>query len=217
MYTLKIPNNDIYSITGTLTELMEQLATEFNASRERPTDGYEEYFEAVWPTDPSDVDEDFEIPTPVEINKESVMTFAQKVWDTPHVELIGPAQPLTHGEFHAMLHHLGLGHGTLGEMLGGVAAKTISRWISGNAGKPVPARVTGEMEELLDRHDVDVEKICEMGDRGVVIYPRDETEQQLEGVPLGWEMRVIQRAAVEHGIRVYHRSEFSGVDYFEST
>src|SRR5699024_6070438 len=118
MYTLKIPNNDIYSITGTLTELMEQLATEFNASRERPTDGYEEYFEAVWRTDPADVDEDFEIPTAVGSNKESVMTIAHKVCDTPHVEVIGSAQPLTPGEFHAMMHHLGLGHGTLGEMLG---------------------------------------------------------------------------------------------------
>lgn len=209
MFILKIPSNTVYRIAGdTLFELMDKLANEFLSSQ-RPTDGYEEYLEAVWPTDPADVDEDYEYPIPVEITEESVQAFAAKVWDTPvsNIRLVEESKPLKRGEFQALMHHMGLGHETLGAILG-VAGKTVSRWIAGAADRPIPAGVTGEMRELLAQHDADVERFRELDARGaIIIYPHDESEQQLENVPLGWERRVLQRAIVEHGISLCHMDE----------
>lgn len=215
MYTLQIPNNPIYSITGTLPELMEKLASEFLASRDRPTDGYESYLEAVWPTDPSELDEGEDPPYAAEINKDTVVDFAAKVWDTPapFIELSEDIEPLTAGEFQAMQHHLGLSNTDMAKTLN-VDVRRLARWIAGT--QPIPVGITGEMDDLLDQHDADVEKILEKADRGIpIIYPGDTSEQETDWA-FGWERRIVQRAVVEHGIKARHRSEFTNIDYFES-
>src|SRR5690606_17783883 len=125
-------------------------------SANRATDGYEAYFEAVWPTGPSELDEDESAPEPVEITEDAVLAFAAKVWDTHQAQLIESAQPLTAGKFQAMQHHLGLSNVELAKQLR-VDARRLSRWIAGT--HPIPVGVTAEMDALLDQHDADVEKI----------------------------------------------------------
>lgn len=213
MFILEIPNNPTYRITGALAEIMEALASEFISSN-RPTDGYEAYLEAVWPTDPSDLDEGEAAPEPVEINESTVIEFAQKVWDTHQVQLIEDAQPLTAGEFQAVQHHLGLSNIELAKQLR-VDGRRLSRWIAGK--HSIPVGVTAEMDELCDQHDADVEKTVEKADRGIpIIYPGDTSEQETSW-PFGWERRVVQRAMIEHGITPIHASEHvSNIDYFEA-
>lgn len=212
MFTLEIPNNPTYRLSGALDEIMESLASEFVSSN-RPTDGCEAYLEAVWPTDPSELDEDETAPEPVEINEATVIEFAQKVWDTHNVQLIEDAQPLTAGEFQAMQHHLGLSNSEMAKQLQ-VDGRRLSRWIAGT--QPIPVGVTSEMDELLDQHDADVEKTVEKADRGIpIIYPGDTSEQETSWA-FGWERRVVQRAMIEHGVSVIHASEYvPTVDYFE--
>lgn len=212
MFILEIPNNPTYRLSGMLAEIMESLASEF-ISANRATDGYETYLEAVWPTDPSELDEGEAAPAPVEINEATVIEFAQKVWDTHNVQLIEDAQPLTAGEFQAMQHHLGLSNSEMAKQLR-VDGRRLSRWIAGT--HPIPVGVTSEMNELLDQHDADVEKIVEKADRGIpIIYPGDTSEQETDWA-FGWERRVVQRAMIEHGVSVIHASEYvPAVDYFE--
>lgn len=212
MFTLEIPNNPTYRITGTLAEIMESLASEFTSSN-RPTDGYEAYLEAIWPTDLSELDEDETVPEPVEINEATVIEFAQKVWGTHNVQLIEDAQPLTAGEFQAMQHHLGLSNSEMAKQLQ-VDGRRLSRWIAG--AQPIPVGVTSELDELLDQHDADVEKIVEKADRGIpIIYPRGTSEQETDWA-FGWERRVVQRAMIEHHITPIHASEYvPAMDYFE--
>lgn len=213
MFILEIPNNPVYRLSGTLAEIMESLASEF-ISANRPTDGYEAYFETVWPTDPSELDEGETAPAPVEINEDSVLAFAAKVWDTHNVQLIEDAQPLTAGEFQATQHHLGLSNAEMAKQMQ-VDARRLSRWIAGT--HPIPVGVTAEMDELLDQHDADVEKIVEKADRGIpIIYPGDASEQETDWA-FGWERRVVQRAMIEHGVTPIHASEYvPAVDYFEA-
>lgn len=204
MFILEIPNNPVYRLPGTLAGIMESLASEFIASRDRPTDGYEAYFEAIWPTDSSELDECEIAPEPVVINQATVIEFAQKVWDTHNVQLIEDAQPLTAGKFQAMQHHLGLSNVEMAKQLQ-VDARRLSRWIAGT--QPIPVGVTAEMDELLEQHDADVEKVVEKADRGIpIIYPGDTSEQETDWA-FGWERRVVQRAAIEHGVRVVHARE----------
>lgn len=212
MFILEIPNNPTYRLSGMLAEIMESLASEF-ISANRATDGYETYLEAVWPTDPSELDEGEAAPAPVEINEATVIEFAQKVWDTHNVQLIEDAQPLTAGEFQAMQHHLGLSNSEMANQLR-VDGRRLSRWIAGT--HPIPVGVTSEINELLDQHDADVEKIVEKADRGIpIIYPGDTSEQETDWA-FGWERRVVQRAMIEHGVSVIHASEYvPAVDYFE--
>lgn len=213
MFILEMSNNPTYRLTGTLFEIMESLATELVASR-RATDGYESYFEAVWPTDSADVDEDYEYPEPVEINKDSVLDFAKKVWDTHQIDLFEDVQPLTAGQFQAMQHHLGLSNLEMAQKLR-VDARRLSRWITGKL--PIPAGVKVDMDKLLDEHNKDVEKILEKADGGyIIIYPGNTSEQETDWA-FGWERRVVQRAVVEHGLQIYHANEYvPAVDYFES-
>lgn len=203
MFTLEIPHNPTYRLTGTLTELLQALADELIASN-RPTDGYLPWLEAVYPTDPSELDEDETAPAPVEITEDSVLTFAEKVWDTHALQLIEDTQPLTAGEFQAMQHHLGLSNAEMARRLR-VDGRRLSRWIAGT--HPIPAGVTREVEALLDHHDQDVQAVLEESDRGVpIIYPGD-TSEQVTDAAFGWERRVVQRAAIEHGVRVVHARE----------
>lgn len=203
MFILEIPNNPVYRLSGTLAEIMESLAREF-ISANRATDGYEAYLEAVWPTDPAELDEDESAPTPVEINEDSVLAFAAKVWDTHQSQLIEDAQPLTAGEFQATQHHLGLSNAEMAKQLR-VDGRRLSRWIAGT--HPIPVGVTAEMDELLEQHDADVEKIVEKADRGIpIIYPGDTSEQETDWA-FGWERRVVQRAMIEHGVTPIHASD----------
>ena len=213
MFILEMSNNPVYRLTGTLFEIMESLATEFDASQ-RATDGYESYFEAVWPTDSADVDEDYEYPEPVEINKDSVLEFAKKVWDTHQINLFEDVQPLTAGQFQAMQHHLGLSNAEMAKQLR-VDARRLSRWIA--AEQPIPVSVTVDMNKLLDQHDKDVEKLLARADSGrTIMYPGNTSEQDTKWA-FGWERRVIQRAVIEHKLHVIHASEYvPAVDYFES-
>lgn len=213
MFILEMSNNPVYRLTGTLSEIMESLAVEFDASR-RATDGYESYFEAVWPTDPDDVDEDYEYPEPVEINKDSVLEFAKKVWDTHQIDLFEDVQPLTAGQLQAMQHHLGLSNAEMAQQLR-VDARRLSRWIA--AEQPIPVRVKIDMDGLLDQHDKDVEKLLEKADSGrAIMYPGNTSEQETNWA-FGWERRVIQRAVIERNLHVIHASEYvPTVDYFES-
>lgn len=212
MFILEIPNNPVYRLSGTLAEIMESLAREF-ISANRATDGYEAYLESVWPTDPAELDEGKTAPEPVEINEDSVLAFAAKVWDT-HALQLTDATPLTAGEFQAMQHHLGLSNVEMAKQLQ-VDSRRLSRWIAGT--QPIPVGVTAEMDELLDQHDADVEKVVEKADRGIpIIYPGDTSEQETDWA-FGWERRVVQRAMIEHGITPIHASEYApAVEYSEA-
>ena len=160
------------------------------------------------------MDEDYEYPEPVEINKDSVLEFAKKVWDTHQIDLFEDVQPLTAGQFQAMQHHLGLSNAEMAKQLR-VDARRLSRWIA--AEQPIPVSVTVDMNKLLDQHDKDVEKLLEKADSGrTIMYPGNISEQDTKWA-FGWERRVIQRAVIERNLHVIHASEYvPTVDYFES-
>lgn len=88
MYTLTTPNK-VFTLTGdTLEELREKLIDFHEENRHDPQYGdYLDQFEAVYPRDESELDDDEEPIVPRELTPEILEGMACMVWDVPTVSL----------------------------------------------------------------------------------------------------------------------------------
>lgn len=194
MYILERDDNPIYCAKGeTLKELMEAVGADVDIA-----DGVEAHLEAIWPTDPADVDEDFDIPTPVEINEQTLKELASRAWDTTpaNLSLMEYTQPYSAGHLRAIMDFLGLDDRETAQLLH-TSADTVKAWTYGHG--LIPVRVAVKMNELVQAHNDQVQSLANALRQA--IYPLNHQEQQLT-TSLSWEKRVIQRLAAEHGIIV---------------
>lgn len=87
MYALTTPNKP-FTLTGdTLEELREQLVNEHLQAPRASFDDFRDQFEAVYPLDESELDDDETPVTPRELTVELLEAMAANVWDVPTVSL----------------------------------------------------------------------------------------------------------------------------------
>lgn len=88
MYTLTTPNKDLILTGDTLEELREKLVDYHEENRSDPQYGdYRDQFEAVYPLDESELDDDETPLVPRELTSEILEGMASMVWDVPTVSL----------------------------------------------------------------------------------------------------------------------------------
>ena len=132
---------------GLRAALLDEL---FNTGREdcRP---WEDWIEAVYPADTSEVNEDYAPPAPRELTQENLEAFAAWVFDTPSARLIH-GEPPAPSTLQAIHEFIGWSLDDAAERLK-VSKRTYQRWLSGQMA--APPRVEGEMrraaQHLIDR------------------------------------------------------------------
>jgi hypothetical protein len=140
MYTLTTPNKD-FTLTGdTLEELREKLIDFHEENRRDPQYGdYLDQFEAVYPLDESELDDDETPLVPRELTSEILEGMASMVWDVPTVSL--------HEEDGTDIHRL---------------ADTLHYMLDMDTDAAVDAlrEYIGQMEDI-DAREIDEDAICE--------------------------------------------------------
>lgn len=88
MYSLTTPNKD-FTLTGdTLEELREKLIDFHEENRRDPQYGdYRDQFEAVYPLDESELDDDETPLVPRELTQDLLCGLASHIWDVPNIHL----------------------------------------------------------------------------------------------------------------------------------
>lgn len=140
MYTLTTPNKD-FTLTGdTLEELREKLIDFHEENRSDPQYGdYQDQFEAVYPRDESELDDDEEPVVPRALAPEILKGMARMVWDVPTVSL--------REEDGTDIHRLGDTLHYMLDMDTDAAVDTLREYIT-------------QMEDIDDR-EIDEDAICE--------------------------------------------------------
>lgn len=149
MFTIIAENNRVTAtdFEGLRAALLDEL---FNTGRE-DCSRWEDWIEAVYPADTSEVDEDYTPPVPRELTQENLEAFAAWVFDTPSARLI-QGEPPTPATLQAIHEFIGWSLDDAAEALN-VSKRTYQRWLSGQMA--APSRVEGEMrraaQHLIDR------------------------------------------------------------------
>ena len=195
MYHLEYDDNPNYFAQGeTLRDLMEILASRVNSRM-----AYAPYIKALSPNAFAN-DPDFDKATvAVEINEESLCTFAAQLWDTAtqRVTLAHNITPLSNGQFAATMGYMGLTTTEFARELKEPAHRVVD-WANSKA--LVPVRIVDKVRELIDDFDATVKIIRNTyQETGVVTYPQ-HSHHQLLSIPLGWERRAVEKAVSEYGV-----------------
>ncbi|MBD0853060.1 hypothetical protein CU043_02280 [Corynebacterium striatum] len=137
MFTIIAKNNRVTAtdFEGLRAALLDEL---FNTGRE-DCDPWEDWIEAVYPADTSEVDEDYTPPVPRELTQENLEAFAAWVFDTPSARLI-QGEPPAAATLQAIHEFIGWSLDDAAEALN-VSKRTYQRWLSGQM--VAPPRVEG--------------------------------------------------------------------------
>nr|DAP49555.1 MAG TPA: hypothetical protein [Caudoviricetes sp.] len=140
MYSLTTPNKDLMLTGDTLEELREKLVDFHEENRRDPQYGdYQDQFEAVYPRDESELDDNEEPTVPRALTSEILTGMASMVWDVPTVSL--------REEDGTDIHRLG---DTLHYMLD----------MDTDAAVDALREYIGQMEDI-DAREIDEDAICE--------------------------------------------------------
>ncbi|MBD0853106.1 hypothetical protein CU043_02535 [Corynebacterium striatum] len=149
MFTIIAKNNRVTAtdFEGLRSALLDEL---FNTGRE-DCSPWEDWAEAVYPADDSEVDGVYEPPAPRELTQENLESFAAWVFGTPTARLIH-GEPPTPTTLQAIHEFIGWSLDDAAEALN-VSKRTYQRWLSGQM--VAPPRVEGEMRraahQVIDR------------------------------------------------------------------
>ena len=149
MFTIIAKDNRVTAtdFEGLRAALLDEL---FNTGRE-DCSPWEDWIEAVYPADTSEVDEDYTPPVPRELTQENLEAFAAWVFGTPSARLI-QGEPPTPATLQAIHEFIGWSLDDAAESLD-VSKRTYQRWLSGQMA--APSRVDGEMRraahQVIDR------------------------------------------------------------------
>ncbi|OFQ48490.1 helix-turn-helix transcriptional regulator [Corynebacterium sp. HMSC076D02] len=149
MFTIIAKDNRVTAtdFEGLRAALLDEL---FNTGREG-CGPWEDWIEAVYPADTSEVDEDYTPPVPRELTQENLEAFAAWVFDTPSARLIHGEPPIP-ATLQAIHEFIGWSLDDAAEALN-VSKRTYQRWLSGQM--VAPPRVEGEMRraahQVIDR------------------------------------------------------------------
>lgn len=149
MFTITAKNNWVTAtdFEGLRAALLDEL---FNSGRE-DCSPWEDWIEAVYPADTSEVDGDYTPPAPRELTQENLESFAAWVFDTPSARLIH-GEPPAPATLQAIHEFIGWSLDEAAESLG-VSKRTYQRWLSGHMA--APSRIEGEMRraahQVIDR------------------------------------------------------------------
>ena len=149
MFTIIAKDNRVTAtdFEGLRAALLDEL---FNTGRE-DCSPWEDWIEAVYPADTSEVDEDYTPPVPRELTQENLEAFAAWVFDTPSARLIH-GEPPAPGTLQALHEFIGWSLDDAAESLD-VSKRTYQRWLSGQM--VAPSRVEGELRlaahQVIDR------------------------------------------------------------------
>lgn len=165
MFTIIAKNNRVTAtdFEGLRAALLDEL---FNTGRE-DCSPWEDWIEAVYPADASEVDEGYEPPVPRELTQENLEAFAAWVFDTPSARLI-QGEPPTPATLQAIHEFIGWALDDAAEALE-VSKRTYQRWLSGQM--VAPPRVEGEMRRAA--HQV-IDRAKMLADTGTINFRLDD-------------------------------------------
>lgn len=165
MFTIIAKNNRVTAtdFEGLRAALLDEL---FNTGRE-DCSPWEDWIEAVYPADTSEVDEDYTPPVPRELTQENLEAFAAWVFDTPSARLIQGEPPIP-ATLQAIHEFIGWSLDDAAEALN-VSKRTYQRWLSGQM--VAPPRVEGEMRRAA--HQV-IDRAKMLADTGTINFRLDD-------------------------------------------
>ena len=165
MFTITAKNNWVTAtdFEGLRAALLDKL---FNTGREDCSQ-WEDWVEAVYPADASEVDGDYTSPAPRELSQENLESFAAWVFDTPSARLIH-GEPPAPGTLQALHEFIGWSLDDAAESLD-VSKRTYQRWLSGQM--VAPSRVEGELR--LAAHQV-IDRAKMLADTDAIAFNLDD-------------------------------------------